>query len=139
MALPSFVQQGNLGQPRALPTSLFVAGVLAYALVAAVFWNSHLATGFLIGYIGNVVTFSVMTWFALLIRDDLRRYWRLLLALPLAPLYQIVFNWLPGTVGVVSDVLLFGNRRRDPRPGARRRFPGSLLARLARDRRTPSG
>jgi hypothetical protein len=32
------------------------------------------------------------------------------LCLPIAPLYQLVFNWLPGTVGVSSDVLFFGNQ-----------------------------
>src|SRR5262249_17492239 len=66
-------------------------------------------TGFVFGYVGNILVFAVTTLLALALNGDLR-YWRLCLAVPLAPLYQIGFNWLPGTVGVTSDVLLFGNR-----------------------------
>jgi hypothetical protein len=86
-----------------------LVGILAYALLPAVLWDAHVATAFLLGYLGNIVIFSVMTAFALLINNDVR-YWRMALALPLAPAYQIVFNWLPGTVGVLSDVFLFGNK-----------------------------
>jgi hypothetical protein len=37
------------------------------------------------------------------------QYWRLVFALPAAPLYVFLFNWLPGAVGATCDVLLFGN------------------------------
>src|SRR5262249_14284938 len=53
--------------------------------------------------------FAATTVLALALNSDFR-YWRLCLAVPLAPLYQIGINWLPGAVGVVSDVLFFGNR-----------------------------
>jgi cellulose synthase/poly-beta-1,6-N-acetylglucosamine synthase-like glycosyltransferase len=86
-----------------------LVGIIAYVAVPAVLWDSHQALGFALILVANWVTFSVLTVGALAINHDWQ-YWRLLLSLPLAPIYQIVFNWLPGTVGVLSDVLLFGNR-----------------------------
>lgn len=86
-----------------------IVGFLAYLAVPAVLWRSHGLLAFVLGYAGNVITFAVMTGFALAINGD-ARYWRLLLALPLAPAYHFLFNWIPGTVGVTSDVLLLGNK-----------------------------
>jgi hypothetical protein len=86
-----------------------LVGAFAYLFVPAIVWDSHLLTAFVLGYVSNVVTFGALTLSALAINGD-ARYWRMLLALPLSPLYQFVINWLPGTVGIVSDVLLFGNR-----------------------------
>jgi hypothetical protein len=103
----------SLGLPvmavKVLIARTIVLGLLAYALVPILIWKMHPATGLLLGYLGNVFTFSTMTILALLINGDLR-YWRMALGLPFAPAYQIVFNWLPGTVGVLSDVFLFGNK-----------------------------
>lgn len=87
-----------------------IVGLVAYALIPVSVWRHHPLTGVVVGYLGNIVTFSLMTTFALLINGDFSRYWRMGLCLPIAPLYQLVFNWLPGTVGVLSDVLLFGNQ-----------------------------
>lgn len=86
-----------------------LVGALAYAMVPAALWNSHVATAFALGYVANLMVFVVMTVAALAINRD-ARYWKLLWALPLAPAYQFVINWLPGAVGITSDVLLFGNR-----------------------------
>jgi hypothetical protein len=84
-------------------------GLFAYVAIPMLIWHMHPAGRLLLGFLGNVISFSVMTIFALLINGDVRN-WRLLLSLPVAPLYQILFNWLPGTVGVLSDVFFFGNR-----------------------------
>jgi cellulose synthase/poly-beta-1,6-N-acetylglucosamine synthase-like glycosyltransferase len=86
-----------------------MVGLAAYLLVPMFLWKSSLLTAFVFGYVGNVITFGMMTFFAVLINGDWH-YWRMFLALPLAPMHQFVFNWIPGTVGIVSDVLLFGNR-----------------------------
>jgi cellulose synthase/poly-beta-1,6-N-acetylglucosamine synthase-like glycosyltransferase len=86
-----------------------LVGIIAYIAVPTMLWDSHQALGFALVLAANWVTFGVLTIGALAINHDWK-YWRLLLSLPLAPIYQIVFNWLPGTVGVLSDVLLFGNR-----------------------------
>jgi hypothetical protein len=84
-------------------------GLLAYLAIPVLLWKLHPVSGLVIGYCCNLLVFAVMTLFALLINLDFR-YWRLALGLPLAPAYQLLFNWLPGTVGVLSDVFLFGNR-----------------------------
>jgi cellulose synthase/poly-beta-1,6-N-acetylglucosamine synthase-like glycosyltransferase len=84
-------------------------GVIAFVMIPVMVWQMHPATGFVLGYMANILSFSCMTLLALLINHDFR-YWRMALCLPLAPLYQIIFNWMPGTAGVLSDVLLTGNR-----------------------------
>lgn len=103
----------TLGLPVAIVKVLIartiLVGLAAYLLVPTALWQSHVGLGLLLGYAGNTALFTLMTALALLINNDFR-YWRMLLGLPLAPLYQLVFNWLPGAVGVISDVLLFGNR-----------------------------
>jgi hypothetical protein len=103
----------QLGLPVAVVKLLIartiLTGILAYFMLPAMLWRTSILTGFVFGYIGNIVTFSLMTFLALAINGDLR-FWRMGLALPLAPLYQIVFNWAPGAVGVLSDVFLFGNQ-----------------------------
>lgn len=103
----------ELGLPVTIVKLLLVRGVLvgimAYVFIPAALWNAHVLTALILGYTSNVMLFGVMTAFALLINGDLR-YWRLALALPFAPAYNLIFNWVPGTVGVISDLLLFGNR-----------------------------
>ena len=53
---------------KALIARTILVGLAAYALVPISIWKLHPATGFLLGYAGNIVTFSVMTSFALLIQ-----------------------------------------------------------------------
>jgi hypothetical protein len=86
-----------------------IAGALAYACLPAMLWDEAAVAGFVLAYAAVFTSFTVSTLFALAINGD-ARYWRMVLALPLGPLYQLVFNWLPGAIGVTSDVLLFGNR-----------------------------
>lgn len=86
-----------------------LVGMLIWLVIPAVIWDGHALTALIVGYVTNVITYGVMTAFALSINGDLS-YWRMALALPLAPAYNILFNWLPGAVGVTSDLLLFGNR-----------------------------
>jgi hypothetical protein len=71
-------------------------------------WKSSLMTGVVIGYVTNVIVWSLMTLAALAINAELR-YLPLLLGIPLAPVYQFIFNWLPCFVGLTADVLFFGN------------------------------
>lgn len=85
-----------------------VLGAIAYFIVPVFLWRSSLSTGLLIGYCCNLLVWGVMTVASLVISGEYR-YWRLLLSLPFAPIYQILFNWLPCCIGVASDVLFFGN------------------------------
>jgi hypothetical protein len=102
----------TLGLP-AMVVKFFMArtvvfGAIAYFVVPVFIWRSSLVTGTALGYVCNVSVWSLMTLAALAINGEFR-YWRLLLGVPLAPLYQVIFNWLPCFVGVTSDVLFFGN------------------------------
>ena len=110
---PALGYHWTLGLPvmmvKLLIARTILVGIVVYALVPTALWNNSVSTGLVLGYMVNIVNFSVATLFAICINNDLR-YWRMMLAMPLAPLYQLVFNWLPGAVGVISDVLLFGNK-----------------------------
>lgn len=64
--------------------------------------------GYLLGYGLQVATYSFFTVIALVIEND-RRYWPVLFALPLAPLYSVSINFSACLTGVVKDLLLFGN------------------------------
>lgn len=85
-----------------------VFGALAYFIVPVFMWQTSLLTGTLIGYLTNVIVWSLMTLAALAINAEYR-YLPLLLGIPLAPVYQFIFNWLPCFVGLTADVLFFGN------------------------------
>ena len=71
-------------------------------------WKSTVLTAFILGYGCQLAGYSMLTILALLINGE-RRYWRLVLALPLSPIYAICFTYLPSVVGASADVLFFGN------------------------------
>lgn len=85
-----------------------LVGVFVYLIAPVFFLKASFLTGLVLGYASNILVWFLMTLLALLINNELG-YWRICLALPLAPIYQLAFNWLPGAVGSISDVLLFGN------------------------------
>jgi hypothetical protein len=84
-------------------------GMIAYLALPIALVHQYLLTGFILAYACHVFVAGLLTLFALLINDELH-YWRLALALPLTPVYGFWFKWLPGTLGWISDVLLFGNK-----------------------------
>ena len=53
--------------------------------------------------------YVLWTTMALAMNGELRKNWRLLLAIPLAPLYTLVFSFWTTFTGVIHDVFLFGN------------------------------
>lgn len=57
----------------------------------------------------QLAVYAVWTSMALLMNSELKKNWRLLLALPCAPLYTAVFSFWTTLSGAVSDVFLFGN------------------------------
>ncbi|HET8937247.1 MAG TPA: hypothetical protein VFN67_27585 [Polyangiales bacterium] len=84
-------------------------GVIAYLAIPVALVHEYLLTGFILAYLTHVFISGLLTVLALLVGNELK-YWRLLLAVPLTPVYGFWFKWLPGAWGWVSDVLLFGNR-----------------------------
>jgi hypothetical protein len=101
LGLPAMLVQGLLARS-------FVVGVLAYVYIPFFLFRAHLVTGFLLGYACQVLVFGTITLAALLIGGE-GKYWRIALALPLVPIYNFVFNWVPAAIGAACDVLLFGN------------------------------
>jgi len=83
-------------------------GVLVYLLLPALFFDSQTITLIVLAYISQVVVASTLTFVTLLMNGEWR-YWRLLLALPLTPMYTLGFKWVPAAIGFVHDVFLFGN------------------------------
>ena len=83
-------------------------GVLVYMLLPAFFFDSHTITLLVLAYFSQVFIASVLTFVTLLMNGEWR-YWRLLLALPLTPVYTLCFKWVPAAIGFVHDVFLFGN------------------------------
>jgi hypothetical protein len=102
----------SLGLPVMVVKILLVRSILigafVYVYLPVFVFPTHLVAGMLLGYLCQVLLFATLTLFALLLNGELR-YWRLLLGLPFSPLYTLVFNWFPGAVGAVNDVLLCGN------------------------------
>lgn len=66
-------------------------------------------TAYAISYALQVFTISLYTALALAIETEWRKFWPVLLALPLAPLHSICINFAACATGVVKDLLLFGN------------------------------
>ncbi len=64
---------------------------------------------FLLGYVGQTIAYALYTLMSLALERERRRYWRVLLCLPLASAYCIVINCFGCVVGVVRDIFLFGN------------------------------
>lgn len=85
-----------------------ILGALIYLFLPFMIFGARPLSGFAIGWACQVGLFATLTLFALLMKGELQ-YWRMALGLPLAPFYNLVFNWLPGAVGSTSDILLFGN------------------------------
>jgi hypothetical protein len=109
---PALGYHWTLGLP-AMIVKFFMArtvifGAVAYFLIPVFVWHTSLLTGAVLGYACNIVVWTLMTLTALAINGEYR-YFRLVFGVPFAPLYQLIFNWLPCFVGVSADVLFFGN------------------------------
>jgi cellulose synthase/poly-beta-1,6-N-acetylglucosamine synthase-like glycosyltransferase len=85
-----------------------LVGALVYLVLPVFAFDAPLAAAIVIGYLAQVAVQSVLTFSALLMNDELK-HWRIALAIPLAPFYQFLINWIPAAFGSISDVFLFGN------------------------------
>jgi len=94
---------------QALMARSFLVGILAYCYIPFFLFSEHLIVGFVLAYAVQVLVFGTITLASLLISGEMK-YWRIAFALPLSPVYNFIFNWLPAAVGIACDVLLFGNR-----------------------------
>jgi hypothetical protein len=67
------------------------------------------AVAYVLGYIGQTVAYTVYTLFALLLERERKRFWPVLLCLPLTAPYLIAINFFGCAYGVTRDVFFFGN------------------------------
>lgn len=101
------------------PTSLHLSLVMNHVVRVIVYYGIipfYLVThgqssglAFLYGYLFHIVEDILYTAIAFTMERDIRRCWRSALALPLSPLYTIVFANLACAYGVTKDLLFFGN------------------------------
>jgi hypothetical protein len=109
---PSLGYHWSLGLPVLIVKGLLakstIVGLISYIYVPFFLFRTSLPLGMLLGYLCNVASYSMLTFLALLMNNEIK-YWRLALALPGSPTYVFVFNWIPAAVGAISDVVLFGN------------------------------
>jgi cellulose synthase/poly-beta-1,6-N-acetylglucosamine synthase-like glycosyltransferase len=88
--------------------SWLCGALLYFTIPKAVAGHAPAFTLFMVGYLCHLVVAIGMTIPALII-DGKRSSLRLLLAVPLAPIYALVFAYLTAVVGGVNDLLLRGN------------------------------
>lgn len=111
----AFYFHWELGGIVALRSSLFLWNLMLavffyVALPFELLTSTHsVITAFAISYAFQVFMLSLFTFFALAIETEWRRFWPVVLALPLAPLYSIGINFFSAAAGTVKDLLLFGN------------------------------
>lgn len=83
-------------------------GVVAYLVLPALFFDSRTLTLITLAYLTQTFIAFVLTTVTLTMNGEWR-YWRLLLAVPLTPVYTLCFKWVPAAIGFTHDVFLFGN------------------------------
>ncbi len=95
-------------------TLMNILAVLAAYLVLPMLLlgASRGAAGALLAYLLQTFTYAVFTALALILERDRRRFWPVLFALPLAPLYSVCINFSACLAGVFKDLFLFGNTTR---------------------------
>jgi hypothetical protein len=110
---PALRYHWGLGIPAWIEKVFLARGIFlslaALVLFPLVLLRARYLEFVVVGYLVSVAVFGLFTLSAMLINDDLR-YWRMLIAVPLAPAYRFAFSKMTGAYGVLSDLLLFGNR-----------------------------
>ena len=78
-------------------------------LPTLLFGGGHGVAGAVLAYALQTAVYGFFTLLALIIERDWRRFWPVLFAVPLAPLYSVCINFSACLTGLVKDLLLFGN------------------------------
>ncbi len=65
--------------------------------------------GFVVGYVGQTLSYTVQTAMALLLEREHRKFMPVLLCIPVAAAYLIAINFFGCVYGVTRDLLFFGN------------------------------
>ena len=84
-------------------------GVFYYLAVPFALLQGSFAMKVLEAFALQLSVYALWTTMALLMNSELRKNWRLLLALPCAPLYTLVYSFWTTYAGVMKDIFLCGN------------------------------
>jgi cellulose synthase/poly-beta-1,6-N-acetylglucosamine synthase-like glycosyltransferase len=71
--------------------------------------SSNGLLNYLVGYAGQTIAYTLYSLSALMLEREYRKFWRVLLCLPVASLYTIGINFFGCVYGVSRDLLFFGN------------------------------
>jgi hypothetical protein len=72
--------------------------------------STNAAVAYVLGYAGQTLAYTVYTFFALLLEREWKRFWPVVLCLPLSALYLVAINFFACVFGVTKDVFLLGNQ-----------------------------
>lgn len=86
-----------------------VFGVFAYVQAPLVMAKAGLLVPLAVGLAVHYAIYTVATLLALAIDGGFASKWRLVLAIPIAPLYLPVYGFWAGAAGMAKDVLFVGN------------------------------
>jgi hypothetical protein len=86
-----------------------VFGLFAYVQAPLVMAKSGIFLPLVVGLAVHFAIYTVSTLLALVIDGALVSKWRLMLAVPIAPLYLPIYGFWAGAAGMIKDVLLVGN------------------------------
>jgi len=84
-------------------------GLFYYVILPLQLFNNNYLWGIAATFLLQITTYALWTWMALAMNSEVFKNWRLLLALPLAPLYTLVFSCWTTMFGAVHDIFLCGN------------------------------
>lgn len=84
-------------------------GLFYYVQVPGAVFHGSFAERILGSWILQLAVYALWTTSALIVNGELRKNARLLMALPVAPVYILVFSFWTTFTGVLHDVFLFGN------------------------------
>jgi hypothetical protein len=84
---------------------------LYYVLMPYYFFGTSLGwLAYLLGYLAQLLAYSLYSGLALVLDSERRQFAPALLCLPLSPFYVVSINFFGCVFGVTKDLLLFGNR-----------------------------
>lgn len=89
--------------------TVFEVGGYYVLLPYYLFGTTHAALGFVLGYFAQTVAYTLYTVMSLALERERRKYWRVMLCLPMASAYAIGINCFGCVYGVTRDIFLFGN------------------------------
>ena len=110
----SFWFHWEIGLPVVLHLSIVVQTVVGMTIYYVLLPYYCLKQGnalmaYVLGYVCQTLAYTLYTVIGLLLEREYKKFWRVLLCLPLAAPYCIFINFFGCVTGVTKDLLLFGN------------------------------